>query len=69
MLCKVIKDNKNNELWAGSATITPATDSATAPVTTLDARQSGGKLAALQAKVLLLFAEVQIIYYQSKEIL
>lgn len=44
MLCKVIKDNKKNELWAGSATITPATDSATAPVTTLDARQSGGQI-------------------------
>ena len=31
-------------LWAGSAVITPATDSATEPVTTLDARQGGEQI-------------------------
>ena len=31
-------------LWAGSAVITPATDSATEPVTTLDAQQGGEQL-------------------------
>ena len=35
---------KRPQLWAGSAVITPATDSATEPVTTLDARQGGEQI-------------------------
>lgn len=35
---------KRPQLWAGSAIITPATDSATEPVTTLDARQGGEQI-------------------------
>ena len=38
------KGKKRPELWAGSAVITPATDSATEPVTTLDAQQGGEQI-------------------------
>ena len=38
------KLKKRPELWAGSAVITPATDSATEPVTTLDAQQGGEQI-------------------------
>ncbi|MGN0875365.1 MAG: hypothetical protein ACI4OZ_09285, partial [Akkermansia sp.] len=35
---------KRPKLWAGSAVVTPATDSATEPVTTLDAQQGGEQI-------------------------
>lgn len=69
MLCKVIKDNKKMNFGQGARLLPLLQTPQLHLLPPLMPDKAEGKSAALQAKVLLLFAEVQIIYYQSKEIL